>query len=159
MKTLKIWVINGPNLKYLERRDPALYGGESWQEIERKIREKINPLSVDMEILFLDKEGDIIEKIHQISAEAKILEKEKNQKTGIILNPGAYSHTSLAILDCLMMSEVPVIEVHLSNLYQREDRRKVSVTGEGALGVIMGLGWKVYWLAVEALREELIYED
>lgn len=136
---MKILVLNGPNLNLLKRRDPAHYGILSLEEIEEKLKASF------AEITFIFKqsnnEGELIEFI-QLAAE---------RYDGLIINPAAYSHYSLAIRDALELCSIPKIEVHLSNIFAREGFRNMSVTGAACSGVISGLKEFGYLAAVDAL--------
>ena len=136
----KILVINGPNLQLLGKREVGIYGNETLEDIADKMSLYI--ADKDIELVFFQSciEGEIVERIGQ-----EVLNKECQ---GIIINPGAYSHTSIAILDALRALSIPVIEVHLSNIHSREDFRHESITGQAAKGIICGFGSYSYLLAL-----------
>jgi len=142
----KIIIINGPNLNLLGNREEKIYGNISLIDIKKNSEEK--SLQMNLECFFCqsNNEGDIINHIH--SAQTNF--------DGLIINPAAFTHTSIALLDALRSVDKPKIEIHLSNIYSREDYRKKSITSEGVDGLICGFGDLSYILAIEALNK-LIY--
>ena len=146
-KNRTILVLNGPNLQLLGKREVGIYGVETLDDIADKMRSHAAALWSDAELVFFQScvEGELVKRIGDVVLERNI--------DGIIFNPGAYSHYSIAILDALkaLDGKVPVIEVHLSNVHTREDFRKNLVTTQGALGVIAGFGSNSYLLALDAL--------
>jgi 3-dehydroquinate dehydratase-2 len=140
-----IYVLNGPNLNMLGLREPAVYGPESLADVEKRARARAKAVGLAVEFRQSNAEGELVTWIQEA--------REKAQ--GIILNAGAYSHTSIAILDALQAAELPVIEVHLSNIFRREEYRQHSFVSLAAKGVICGLGPKGYELALEAMAEML----
>jgi 3-dehydroquinate dehydratase II len=143
MKT--ILLLNGPNLNMLGTREPEKYGTTTLAEIEQSMRDLAAAKGVNLECFQSNHEGELVDKIQQ--------SREKVQ--GIIFNPGAYTHTSVALADALAASEIPTIEVHLSNIYKREEYRHHSFIAPVALGQISGLGAIGYRLALEALAEKI----
>ena len=137
----KIVVVNGPNLNLLGKREPHIYGKRSHADLVKTIRAKARDLGVTVSIFQSNHEGEIID----------FLQKEGPGALGIVINPGALSHYSLALYDCLQALEVPTVEVHLSNIHAREEFRSKSVTARAAKGVITGLGFEGYGLAMEFL--------
>jgi len=138
---LKFLIINGPNLNLLGTRDTTIYGADTLSEINEFIK---NHFKKDhFEFFQSNHEGDIIEKIQQVG----------DKYGGIVINPGAYAHYSYAIRDALEACSIPVIEVHLSNIYEREEFRHVSVTAPVCVGIITGEGKQGYIMAVEKLKE------
>lgn len=135
----KILVINGPNLNKLGKRDPKIYGKETLSDIESSMKKLGEAKGFVLDFFQSNSEGDIIDKIH-----------EYQDYNGIILNAGAYSHYSIAIRDAIEIATCSVIEVHLSNIYKREDFRKTSVISEVCLGQITGFGSLSYIMAIEA---------
>lgn len=133
----KILVINGPNLNLLGKREVSIYGEKDLKTIEKIIVEESKKFNFQVEFFQSNHEGEIIDKIH-----------EGDKYDGIIINPGGYSHTSIAILDSIKSIKTPVIEVHLSNVFERENFRKNLITGSGAKGVILGLGYISYLAAI-----------
>jgi 3-dehydroquinate dehydratase-2 len=140
-----IYVLNGPNLNMLGLREPAVYGRESLGDVEKRARERAKAVGLGIEFRQSNDEGELVGWIQEARDKAQ----------GIILNAGAYSHTSIAILDALQAAELPVIEVHLSNIFRREEYRQHSFVSLAAKGVICGLGPKGYELALEAMAEIL----
>ena len=138
MKRL-IYVINGPNLNLLGKRQPQIYGSETLQDVEDKMRSKVKKHDLELQFFQSNHEGGIIDLIHQA----------REQAVGIIINPGAFSHTSIAILDALNSFDSPVIEVHISNIHKREAFRHHSWVSSRAEGVIAGFGTLGYLLALE----------
>jgi len=137
----KIVVVHGPNLNLLGKREPHIYGTRSLDDLNTAVRDKASKLGVEVTTFQSNHEGEIID----------FLQKEGPGSAGIIINPGAFSHYSLAIYDCLLALAVPVVEVHLSNIHAREEFRSKSVTARAARGVITGLGFAGYDLALEYL--------
>ena len=140
-----VYVLNGPNLNLLGVREPAIYGSETLADL-RSRTEKVaasNGLKIDFRQSNI--EGEIVDWVQEARTKAK----------GIIINAGGYTHTSVAILDALQASELPVIEVHLSNIFRRDEFRQHSYISLAATGVICGLGGKGYELAVEAMANIL----
>jgi 3-dehydroquinate dehydratase-2 len=141
----KILVINGPNLNMLGVREPAVYGRATLGDVEKLCRRHARPFGLALDFRQSNIEGELV---------AWIQESRKDH-AGIIINAGAYTHTSIAILDALQTAELPVIEVHLSNIYRREEFRHHSYVSLAARAVICGLGPTGYRLALEAMAEIL----
>ncbi len=144
----KILVINGPNLNLLGKREKNLYGEKSLKDIENLLREEAKKYNFEVIFFQSNHEGEIIDKIQ-----------EGENFNGIIINPGGYSHTSVAILDAIKSIKTPVIEVHLTNPFLREDFRQNLITAKGAKGVIFGLGYISYLSALYTLYLILKEED
>tara|TARA_B100001057_G_scaffold286602_1_gene286723 strand:+ start:2553 stop:2993 length:441 start_codon:yes stop_codon:yes gene_type:complete len=142
----KILIINGPNLNLLGAREDQIYGKETIEEIEAKCKEKALEKKLDIDFYQSNDEGKIIDKMQEV---------EKSYD-GIVINPAALTHSSIAILDCLRSINKPKIEIHLSNIYSREEYRKKSITSEGVDGLICGFGANSYILGIEAISK-LIY--
>lgn len=138
---MKLLILNGPNLNLLGQRDPMQYGTISLLEIEESVRQRATSLGVEIQFLQSNWEGQLIDWIQQ----------ESKSSQGIIINPGALTHYSLSLRDALADCRLPVIEVHLSNIYARETWRARSVIAPVANGYITGLGWRVYQYALEYL--------
>lgn len=138
-RVMKIAIINGPNLNLLGKREPDVYGNESFDDYLQKLRDKFSGITVSY--FQSNVEGEIINEIQRVGF----------SYDGIILNPGGYTHTSVAIGDAVASISTPVIEVHISNIYGREDFRKLSHVSGKAKGVISGLGLKGYELAIQYL--------
>lgn len=140
-----IYVLNGPNLNMLGLREPAVYGRESLADLEKRASARAKAVGLAIDFRQSNAEGELVTWIQDARDKAQ----------GIIINAGAYSHTSIAILDALQAAELPVIEVHLSNIFRREEYRQHSFVSLAAKGVICGLGPKGYELALEAMAEML----
>jgi 3-dehydroquinate dehydratase II len=140
-----IYVLNGPNLNMLGLREPAVYGRESLADVEKRAHGRAKSLGLTIEFRQSNNEGELVDWIQEA----------RDRAQGIIINPGAYSHTSIAILDALQAAELPAIEVHLSNIFRREPYRQHSYVSQAAKGVICGLGPKGYELALEAMADVL----
>ena len=139
-------IINGPNLNLLGNRESSIYGNSSLQEIEQSSIQKSKELNLDCFFCQSNNEGELINFIHSV----------QEKYDGLIINPAAFTHTSVAILDALRSINKPKIEIHLTNIYNREDYRKKSITSEGVDGLICGFGNLSYTLAIEAISK-LIY--
>ena len=139
----KIIIINGPNLNLLGIREQGIYGDISLEKIKEISIKKSFELNLECFFCQSNNEGDIIEYIH--SCEDKF--------DGLIINPAAFTHTSVALLDALRSINKPKIEIHLSNIYTREEYRKKSITSEGVNGLICGFGSLSYILAIEAINK------
>ena len=142
----KIIIINGPNLNLLGNREDDIYGKDSLDKIKSDCETK--GIEKKLEIIFFqsNNEGEIIDKIHEVN----------DKFDGLIINPAAFTHSSIAILDSLRAISKPKIEIHLSNIYSREEYRKKSITSEGVHGLICGFGGNSYLLGIEAIWK-LIY--
>lgn len=138
---LKILLLHGPNLNLLGTREPAVYGSTTLAEIDARLQEKAKLAGVDLACFQSNGEGALIDRIHAA----------KNEGVGfIVINPGAYTHTSIALRDALTAVSIPFIEVHLSNVHAREEFRKHSYLSDLAVGVVTGLGADGYQFALEA---------
>lgn len=135
----KIQIINGPNLNLLGKREPGIYGNQGFESYLEDLRRRYPEVQIDY--LQSNHEGDLIDCIHSAGFEYD----------GIVLNAGAYTHTSVALLDALKAVSTPAIEVHISNVHQREEFRHKSMISAGCKGVICGFGLDSYRLAIEAL--------
>lgn len=143
---VKILVINGPNINMLGTREKDIYGSESFESLNSSVEEKALELGLEVELYQSNTEGEIVTKIQQAYG----------VYDGIVINPGAYTHYSIAILDALKAVSIPTIEVHISNIHKREEFRKKSVTAEGCIGQISGLGVHGYSLALTGLKQYLL---
>ncbi|WP_420547560.1 type II 3-dehydroquinate dehydratase [Curvivirga sp.] len=143
--TPKILVINGPNLNMLGLRQPEVYGSESLSDVESRCQKKGTSLGLEVTCKQSNMEGDIVTWIQQA----------RNDYDGILLNAGAYTHTSVAIHDAILSSETPVIEVHLSNIHAREEFRHHSFISPVAVGMICGFGTFGYDMAMDAIKAHL----
>ncbi|MCL2545379.1 MAG: type II 3-dehydroquinate dehydratase [Clostridia bacterium] len=142
MKT--IWIINGPNLNLLGTREPGIYGALTLEEINRRIAREAEALGVRVAFFQSNREGELVDRLHAAAGAAD----------GVVLNAGAYTHTSVALADAVSGTGLRVIEVHLSNVHRREAFRRHSFLSPVCEGVICGLGWKGYVLALRALLTE-----
>ena len=138
---MKILVINGPNINMLGIREKDIYGSNDYNSLVEKIKKEANELDCQVDFFQSNIEGEIITSI----------QKAFGVYDGIIINPAAYTHYSIGILDALKSVNIPAIEIHISNIHQREDFRKKSVTAEGCIGQISGLGFEGYTLALRGL--------
>ncbi|MCX2483590.1 type II 3-dehydroquinate dehydratase [Pedobacter sp. MR2016-24] len=136
---MKIQIINGPNLNLLGTREPGVYGNMSFEDYLVQLKAKFP--EVEINYYQSNVEGELINKLHETGFSFD----------GIVLNGGAYTHTSVAIADAIAAINTPVVEVHISNIYAREEFRHVSMTGKNCRGVITGLGMDGYRLALEHL--------
>lgn len=136
-----IYILNGANLNLLGQRQPEIYGRDTLADIERAAKVTAKTLGLAVVFRQSNHEGQLIDWIHEARAKA----------AGIVINPGGFSHTSIAILDALLAADKPVIEVHLSNIFRREAFRHHSWVSQAANGVICGLGAHGYGLALEAV--------
>jgi len=138
-------VLNGPNLNLLGQREPAVYGHSTLADIERMVRDEAGRLGCTLSWSQSNHEGALIDAIQQLPGRAD----------GLVLNAGAYTHTSLALRDALLAVRVPFVEVHLSNLFARERRRQRCMFADLAVGVLTGFGAQGYVLALRALQHHL----
>ncbi len=141
---MKIYVINGPNLNFLGIREQDVYGSSSYEELCSYINAEAEKLNVNIEIFQSNVEGEIID----------LIQKAYKNADAIIINPGAYTHYSIAIFDSVKSVNIPAIEVHLSNIYKREEFRHKSVIAPACTGQISGFGFLGYKLAIEALLNQ-----
>ena len=140
MTVRTIFILNGPNLNLLGTREPAIYGTDTLADIEAKVRAKAAPLRLAIEFRQTNHEGVLVDWLHEA--------RERGAKA-VLLNAGAYAHTSIALLDAIKAIELPVIEVHLSDPHSREPFRHVSYVGMGAVDCVQGLGPDSYLVALE----------
>jgi 3-dehydroquinate dehydratase-2 len=142
---VRIAVLNGPNLNLLGTREPELYGHESLDDIERSLRSVAARVGAVLEFAQHNGEGELIDAIHDL----------RGRVDGVVINAGAYTHTSIAIRDALTAIDVPFVEVHLTNVYAREPERRHSMLAPAAVGVICGLGAYGYELALRGLTRTI----
>ncbi|MEZ7843073.1 MAG: type II 3-dehydroquinate dehydratase [Opitutales bacterium] len=140
----RIVIINGPNLDRLGKREPSIYGDQTLTDLENLITEEAAELGVEVQFYQSNHEGFIIDEIGEFV---------DSEVFGLIINPGALTHTSLALRDALAGSDLPAIEVHISNIYKREPIRHHSMTAEACIGVISGLGFDGYVAALKHLAK------
>ena len=143
----KVLIVNGPNLNLLGQRENDIYGKDSLDDIKQKCEIIGSQKGIDIIFFQSNNEGEIINKIQET----------ENNFDGLIINPAAFTHSSIAILDSLRSIKKPKIEIHLSNIYTREEYRKKSITSEGVDGLICGFGANSYILGIEAITK-LIYK-
>ena len=140
-----VYVLNGPNLNLLGTREPDIYGRTTLDGIEQSVSERARQHGLEIVFRQSNHEGVLVDWIQEA----------RTKGSAIIFNPGGYSHTSVALLDALRAVEIPVVEVHLSNPYRRENFRRHSYVSEAATGVICGLGATGYLLAIDAVASLL----
>ncbi|GGA53825.1 3-dehydroquinate dehydratase 1 [Nitratireductor aestuarii] len=140
-----IYILNGPNLNLLGQREPGIYGTDTLETIEQKCRDRASALGIEIQFRQTNIEGVLVDWIHEAGA----------AKAGIVINPGAYGHTSIAMHDAIKGVGAPVVEVHLSNIHAREPFRHKSMIAPAAVGMICGFGPHGYELAIEALAARL----
>ena len=144
---MKLLIINGPNLNFLGIREKGIYGTETYDSLVEKLKEKAERDGIELELFQNNSEGVIVDRIQQAY---------HDRVDGIIINPGAYAHYSIAIRDALSSIEVPKIEVHISNVCKREEFRHTSVITPVCTGEIIGLGLQGYFLAMDAMKNYVI---
>jgi 3-dehydroquinate dehydratase II len=137
----RILLIHGPNLNLLGKREPTIYGNSSLEEINKSMEQVAAESGVELRVFQSNSEGGLIDAIHDAA----------NWADGIVINPGAYGHYSYAIRDALAAVNLPTIEVHLSNVYAREEFRYKSVISPVVVGSICGLGWRSYLCGIQSL--------
>lgn len=142
MAAKPVFILNGPNLNLLGAREPEIYGRETLADIEAASKAKAQELGFSMDFRQSNSEGTLVDWVQEADRKA----------AGLIINPGGYTHSSIALLDALTAACLPRIELHLSNIHAREEFRRHSVTATAADGVIMGFGAAGYRLALEALK-------
>lgn len=142
---MRLAVLNGPNLNLLGLREPALYGRETLADVEARLAAVARELGVEIEFAQRNGEGELIDIVHGM----------RGRVDGVVLNAGAYSHTSLALRDAFAAVDVPFVEVHVTNVHAREPERHHSMLAAGAVGVVCGLGTYGYELALRGLVARL----
>ncbi|MFC1911447.1 type II 3-dehydroquinate dehydratase [Chloroflexota bacterium] len=142
---MKILVIHGPNLNMLGKREKSIYGAKTLQEIDALLKKEAKALSVDVVTFQSNHEGALVD----------FIQEQAESTRGIIINPGALTHYGFSLLDALVDSKLPVIEVHVSNIYRREEWRAESIIAPIAEGQISGLGWRGYVAALQILVSKL----
>ncbi len=136
----KILIIHGPNLNLLGKREPDIYGEITIDQINKKLKQIVRKRKIQLDIFQSNHEGEIVDKIG----------KAKNKYKALVINPAAYTHTSVAIRDAILATGIPTIEVHLSNIYSREEFRHISLVASVARGQISGFGIDSYLYGLEA---------
>ena len=145
----KIIILNGPNLNLLGEREKSQYGSFTLQDIETNCKEFAKKNDLELTMFQSNIEGELIEKIQQ----------SRDEQNGLIINAGGYTHSSVAIHDALKILKIPIIELHISNIYNREDFRHKSLISKVAKGVICGFGEEGYIMALEAMKKYLDNEN
>lgn len=146
---MKIAVLNGPNLNLLGTREPALYGKETLADIEQTLRAVGKEIGTELEFAQHNGEGEMIDRIHAW----------RGKVDGVVINAGAYTHSSLAIRDALSAIAVPFVEIHLTNVYAREPERRHSMLASAAVGTVCGLGAYGYEAALRGLVRKITPRD
>jgi len=142
---MKILILHGPNLNLLGTREPEIYGSLTLTDINARLLELATECQVELSCKQSNHEGDLVDALHDARSWAD----------GVVFNPGAYTHTSIALRDAISAIEIPVVEVHLSNVYAREEFRHVSMISAVCKGKVVGFGWRSYMLGLRALLEML----
>ena len=144
-----ILILHGPNLNLLGMREPEVYGDLTLEDIDAELVSVSQDLGVRVRCFQSNSEGELID----------ALQDARTWAVGVVFNPGAYTHTSVALRDAISAIEIPVVEVHLSNIHAREPFRQTSITGEVCAGVISGFGWRSYLLGLRVISEILEGEN
>ena len=142
---MKILILHGPNLNLLGTREPEVYGSMTLDDINNKLIELGGELGAEVKYLQSNHEGALIDALHDARTWA----------SGVVFNPGAYTHTSIALRDAISAIQIPVVEVHLSNVYVREEFRRVSMVSAVCKGKVIGFGWRSYLLGLRAVVDFL----
>ncbi len=141
---MRVLVLHGPNLNLLGTREPEVYGTTTLDDVDARIRDRAKELGIEVETAQSNGEGELID----------LIQGARGEFDAIVINPGGYSHTSVAIRDAIAGVGLPAIEVHLSNPSAREDFRKVDIVAGACRGVVAGFGWRSYVMALEALADD-----
>lgn len=142
---MKILILHGPNLNLLGTREPEVYGSMTLDDINQKMIELGNELGAEIKCVQSNHEGALIDALHEARTWA----------TGVVFNPGGYTHTSIALRDAISAIQIPVVEVHISNVYARENIRHVSMISAVCKGKVTGFGWRSYELGLRGLADLL----
>lgn len=141
-----VYILNGPNLNALGKREPGIYGAKTLADIEADCRERASYTGMEIDFRQTNHEGTLVDWIHEAGAKA----------VGVVINPGAYAHTSIALHDAIRaVTPLPVVEVHISNIHAREAFRHTSMIAPAVAGMICGLGPRGYTLALDALAAQV----
>jgi len=143
---MKILVLHGPNLNLLGTREPDIYGRETLDDINVRLRELAAQSKVELRCVQSNHEGTLIDELHKAKAD---------RFDGVLINPGAFTHYSYALRDAIAAVEMPTVEVHLSNVHKREEFRHRSVLAPVCVGQVLGFGWRSYLLGLEGLMNHL----
>lgn len=141
---MRVLVLHGPNLNLLGTREPEVYGTTTLDDVDARIRDRAKELGIEVETAQSNGEGELID----------LIQGARGEFDAVVINPGGYSHTSVAIRDAIAGVGLPAIEVHLSNPSAREDFRKVDIVAGACRGVVAGFGWRSYVMALEALADD-----
>ena len=142
---MNLLLLNGPNLNLLGQREPLLYGSMTLEMIESRLQDKASSIGVKLETFQSNSEGGLIDRIQEA----------KGQTDAILINAGAYTHTSVALRDALLSTDIPFVELHLSNTYARESFRQKSLLADRAIGIVSGFGPMSYELAFDGVMDFL----
>ena len=145
----EVLILHGPNLNLLGEREPEIYGAMTLAELDERLLQEGEALGLKVHSTQSNQEGALIDALHEARGWA----------SGVIFNPGGYTHTSVALLDAVAAIEIPVVEVHLSNVHGREDFRGRSLIAKACVGQIAGFGWRSYQLALHVLKGILDQEE
>ncbi len=144
-ETLPILVIHGPNLNMLGKREPELYGNTTLEDVNNQLKKAADSMGLSVETFQSNHEGEIVEKIQQAIGAC----------SGLIINPAAFTHTSVAIRDALLLLDIPIIEIHISNIYKREPFRHTSMIADISTAQLTGFGINGYLMALDAMAKML----
>lgn len=144
---MKILVINGPNLNLLGTREVGIYGNMTYKDLENELLNYAKDKNIELRIVQKNIEGELVEEIHKAYFE---------KYDGIVINPAAYTHYSIALLDALKGVALPCVEVHISNIHKREEFRHTSYTAKACIGQISGLGVEGYKYAIDFIKKQII---
>lgn len=144
---MKILVINGPNINFLGKREPEIYGSDTLEDLNSRLSDYVKSFRDDVTVEFFqsNSEGHIVDRIQNAYG----------SYDGILINPAAYTHTSIAIRDAILATSIPVVEVHISNIFKREEFRQRSFVSDVSMGVVSGFGLNSYFLGIKGLIDNL----
>jgi len=151
MKKLRILVMHGPNLNMLGSREPGHYGSDTMADINRRLIDLGDQLNVEIVTFQSNHEGELVDRIQQAGSD----QADQGRIDGILINPAAYTHTSIALRDAMLASRIPFVEAHLSNIHRREEFRHRSMLADAAIGVVAGFGAMSYEMGLRGLTYHL----